>query len=40
MSRPGYAEEIADAVLYIASPRASFVNGANLAVDGGLTARA
>jgi NAD(P)-dependent dehydrogenase (short-subunit alcohol dehydrogenase family) len=31
-------QEIADAVLYLASDQASFVVGANLAVDGGYTA--
>ena len=30
--------EIADAILYLASPRASYVTGAVLSVDGGSTA--
>lgn len=34
--RMGKAEEIADAVLFLASERAGFVNGANFVVDGAL----
>ncbi|MGK5739438.1 SDR family NAD(P)-dependent oxidoreductase [Micromonospora sp. URMC 103] len=33
--RPGSAEEIAEAIVYLASDRASFVHGAVLPVDGG-----
>lgn len=36
MGRMGKAEEIADAVLFLASERASFVSGANFVVDGAL----
>jgi 3-oxoacyl-[acyl-carrier protein] reductase len=35
VGRVGYVEEIADAVAFLSSPRASFINGANLRVDGG-----
>jgi len=34
--RIGTPQDIADAVLFLASPRASYVNGAELLVDGGL----
>ncbi|MBF2098569.1 MAG: SDR family oxidoreductase [Gloeomargaritaceae cyanobacterium C42_A2020_066] len=33
--RPGRPEEIADAVLFLASRRAEFITGQNLRVDGG-----
>lgn len=36
--RPGTAEEIADAIAYLASDRASFIHGAVLPVDGGRVA--
>ena len=32
-------EEVAEVVLFLCSPAASFVNGASLALDGGWTAR-
>jgi NAD(P)-dependent dehydrogenase (short-subunit alcohol dehydrogenase family) len=35
MKRPGKADEIADAVLYLLSPQASYVTGAILDVTGG-----
>lgn len=35
MGRVGRAEEVAEAVLFLAGPRASFTTGAELAVDGG-----
>jgi NAD(P)-dependent dehydrogenase (short-subunit alcohol dehydrogenase family) len=34
--RVGTPEEVAQAVLFLASPDSSFVNGAELFVDGGL----
>ena len=36
--RPASAEEIAEAIVFMASDRASFIYGADLAVDGGRTA--
>lgn len=36
-NRMGTGDEIADVVAFLASPRASWVNGANLIVDGGYT---
>ncbi|MFM2372385.1 MAG: hypothetical protein RIS85_2107 [Pseudomonadota bacterium] len=38
MKRYGRNEEVADAILYLASDRASFINGAILTVDGGFVA--
>ena len=37
VKRPGYPEDIANAVLFLASPKSSYVNGHDLVVDGGLT---
>jgi NAD(P)-dependent dehydrogenase (short-subunit alcohol dehydrogenase family) len=37
MKRPGRPEELAAAILFLWSPAASYVNGAFLIVDGGLT---
>jgi NAD(P)-dependent dehydrogenase (short-subunit alcohol dehydrogenase family) len=37
VSRLGTVEEVADLVAFIASPRAAYVNGANLRIDGGLS---
>jgi 3-oxoacyl-[acyl-carrier protein] reductase len=39
MGRMGTPEEVANAVVFLASPRASFITGANLICDGGLTQR-
>jgi NAD(P)-dependent dehydrogenase (short-subunit alcohol dehydrogenase family) len=36
--RPASAEEIAEAIVFLATDRASFIHGANLPVDGGRTA--
>lgn len=38
LGRVGTAEEVADAVAYLASARSSFTTGSNLVVDGGMTA--
>ena len=37
MRRNGYVENIADAVVWLASDAASYVNGAVIKVDGGLS---
>ena len=39
MNRFGLVEEVANAVLFLASEEASYITGAELPVDGGLTAR-
>src|SRR5436190_10665007 len=36
--RPARADEIAEAIVFLATDRASFIHGAKLAVDGGRTA--
>ncbi len=36
LRRLGQPEEVAEACLFLASPRASFITGANLVVDGGI----
>lgn len=37
MHRAGQASEVADAIVYLASDRASYITGAQLVVDGGFT---
>lgn len=39
MGRLGHPEEIADAVVWLCSPQASFVTGQAIAIDGGFVAR-
>jgi NAD(P)-dependent dehydrogenase (short-subunit alcohol dehydrogenase family) len=38
LGRPGTADGIAEEIVFLATDRASFINGAKLAVDGGRTA--
>jgi 3-oxoacyl-[acyl-carrier protein] reductase len=38
LKRPGRSEEVASAVVYLASEQASFITGTNLRVDGGSVA--
>jgi 3-oxoacyl-[acyl-carrier protein] reductase len=35
LGRPGKPEEVADLVCFLASPRAAFIHGANITIDGG-----
>jgi len=39
LGRPGEPEDIADAIMFLASKRSSFVTGSILTIDGGLTAQ-
>jgi len=39
MKRIGQPEEVAEAILFLASDKASFITGASLAADGGKLAR-
>lgn len=36
LGRPGHAREIADVIVYLCSPQASYVTGASVVADGGL----
>ncbi|MFP6561839.1 coniferyl-alcohol dehydrogenase [Paraburkholderia sp. B3] len=40
MKRPAYADEVAEAIVFLASGAARWINGINLPVDGGLAATA
>ena len=39
VGRMGRAEEIADAVVFLASDQSSFITGESLSIDGGFTAQ-
>jgi 3-oxoacyl-[acyl-carrier protein] reductase len=39
MGRIAAPEEIADAILFLSSPRSSWVNGSSMVVDGAMTIR-
>ena len=37
MKRPGEPEEMANAIVFLCSEEASYINGTNFLVDGGMT---
>ena len=37
LGRMAHAEEVADAIIFLCSPSASYINGASLIIDAGLT---
>jgi 3-oxoacyl-[acyl-carrier protein] reductase len=39
MGRLGNPQEVANAIVFLASPAASYITGANLVIDGGYTKR-
>ena len=39
LGRMGSAEDIANQVVFLASPRAGFTTGTNVVIDGGMTKR-
>ena len=40
VGRPGYPEEVADVVIYLASPESAWIKGQDFVVDGGMSALA
>jgi len=39
LGRPGQPEEVGDLIAFLASPRAAFIHGANITIDGGARIR-
>jgi NAD(P)-dependent dehydrogenase (short-subunit alcohol dehydrogenase family) len=37
LTRPGHVNEVASVIAFLASPRSSYLTGASITVDGGLT---
>ena len=35
LKRPGQPEEVGDLIAFLSSPRAAFIHGANITIDGG-----